>query len=126
MLFGYDSENPNINSKNTILSLMFIGGFLAYHEQQIFVPNKEVMKKFEALLLAPEMGNINLVLEQSKQLLEATINQDEETVAQLIDRAHSINSSYFISYRGKKLVVAIYYDKDSEDKKHFVKIEELL
>jgi len=94
-LFGYNSESPNVITKNTILSLMVIGGFLAYHKKQIFIPNKEVMKKFETLLLTPEMGNISRVLEKSKDLLKATVNQDADTVAKLIDEAHSINSSYF-------------------------------
>jgi len=200
-LFGYNSENPNVNTKNKILSLMVIGGFLAYHEKQIFIPNREVMKKFETLLLTPEMGNISRILEKSKDLLNATINQDEDTVAKLIDEAHTNNSDYFnynnentlsciisiayfaakdkynikredttgkgradfsflplnpmdtafilelkvtgsveeamdqiksrdykstlSAYCGKKLAVAIYYDEDSKDKKHFVKIEEL-
>ena len=200
-LFGYNSENPKVNTKNEILSLMVIGGFLAYHKNQIFVPNKEVMMKLENLLLTPEMGNISRVLEKSNDLLKATINQDADTVAKLIEEAHSINSSYFTysnentlacivsiayfaakdkynikkedtsgkgradfaflplnptdtafilelkvaksvdealkqiksrdykaslaPYSGKKLAVAICYDEKSEDKKHFVKIEEL-
>ena len=200
-LYGYDSETAEVDTINKILSLMVIGGFLAYHNQQIFVPNKEVMKKIEALLLTPKMGNISRVLEKSKALLNATINEDAETVARLIDEAHSINSSYFTysnentlscvisiayfaakdnynikhedntgkgrtnftffplnptdtafilelkatgsvqealdqiksrdykttlaPYRGKKLAVAICYDKDSKDKKHSVIIEEL-
>ena len=94
-LFGYNSESPEVNTKNKILSLMVIGGFLAYHEKQIFIPNKEVLKKFETLLLTPEMGNISRVLEKSNTLLKATINQDADTVARLIDEAHSINASYF-------------------------------
>ena len=180
---------------------MVIGGFLAYHEQQSFIPNREVMKKFETLLLTPELGNISRILEKSKDLLKATINQDADTVAKLIDEAHTNNSDYFkysnentlaciisiayfaakdkynikredttgkgrtdftflplnpmdtafilelkvegsakkaleqikskdykstlAPYRGKKLAVAIYYDKDSDDKKHSVIIEEL-
>ena len=180
---------------------MVIGGFLAYHEKQSFIPNKEVLKKFETLLLTPEMGNISCILEKSNELLKATINQDADTVARLIDEAHTINSDYFkysnentlacvisiayfaakdkynikredttgkgrtdftffplnpmdtafilelkvegsvqealdqiksreykstlASYRGKKLAVAIYCDKDAEDKKHSVIIEEL-
>ena len=201
-LFGYDSESPNVNTKNKILSLMVIGGFLAYHEEQIFIPNREVMKKFETLLLTPEMGNINRILEKSKELLNATLNQDADTVARLIDEAHTINTSYFTysnentlaciisiayfaakdkynikredingkgradftfyplnptdtsfilelkvegsveealeqiksryynsslaAYSGKKLAVAIYCDKNSDDKKHSVIIEELV
>ena len=200
-LFGYNSESPEVNTKNKILSLMVIGGFLAYHEQQSFIPNREVMKKFETLLLTPELGNISRILEKSKDLLKATINQDADTVAKLIDEAHTNNSDYFkysnentlaciisiayfaakdkynikredttgkgrtdftflplnpmdtafilelkvegsakkaleqikskdykstlAPYRGKKLAVAIYCDKDAENKKHSVIIEEL-
>ena len=200
-LFGYSSEKPDVDTKNKILSLMVIGGFLAYHEQQIFIPNKEVLKKFETLLLTPKMGNISKILEKSKDLLKATINQDADTVAKLIDEAHTNNSSYFkysnentlaciisiayfaakdkynikredntgkgrtdftffplnpmdtafilelkvqgsaeealeqiksrdykstlAAYGGKKLAVAIYCDKNAEDKKHSVIIEEL-
>ena len=200
-LFGYDSETQEVDTVNKILSLMVIGGLLAYHNQQIFVPNKEIMKKIGTLLLTTKMGNIRRVLDKSKALLKATINKDAKTVARLIDEAHSINASYFTysnentlacvvsiayfaakdsynikhedttgkgrtdftffplnpndtafilelkargsvqealeqiksrdhkttlaAYRGKKLAVAIYYDPDSEDKKHSVIIEEL-
>jgi hypothetical protein len=180
---------------------MFISGLLCYHDKTLFIPNKEVMLKFGNLLSVPQTGNISTVLEESTRLLQATINQDEATVAKLIEKAHDINSDYFVyskentlscivslayfaakdkynikkedtsgkgradfaflplnptdtafilelkvsksvdealdqiksrdysaslaPYSGKKLAVAICYDADSEDKKHFVKIEEI-
>ena len=94
-LLGYDSENPEVKTLNTILSLMVIGGFLAYHDEKSFIPNKEVLFKFESLLLVPEFGNMSIVLQKSKDLLEATINQDADTVAKLIEEAHTNNSDYF-------------------------------
>ena len=37
-LLGYESENPKVNNINLMLSLMVIGGFLAYHNKKIFIP----------------------------------------------------------------------------------------
>jgi hypothetical protein len=200
-LFGYETEEPDLITLNTIFSLMVISGLLCYHDKTLFIPNKEVMLKFGNLLSVPQTGNLSKVLEDSSKLLQATINQDEETVARLIERAHSINADYFTynrentlscivsiayfaakdkynikkedtsgkgradfaflplnpsdtafilelkvsksvdkaleqiksrdyaaslaPYTGKKLAVAICYDDDDENKKHFVKIEEL-
>ncbi|MBP5426358.1 MAG: AAA family ATPase, partial [Clostridiales bacterium] len=91
----YTTESPELVSKEKILSLMVVNGYLTYHKGFVSIPNKEVMKKFETLLLNPVMGNLTKILEQSRDLLKATINMDADKVASIIDDVHNKNTSYF-------------------------------
>ena len=56
-------------------------------------------------------------------ILELKVSKSvDEALEQIKSRDYSASLA---PYSGKKLTVAICYDADSEDKKHFVKIEEI-
>ena len=91
----YTTESPELDSREKAFSLMVVNGYLSYHNECVSIPNKEVMKKFETLLLSPNMGNLTRILDDSRKLLKATINMDSDTVANIIDDVHTKNTSYF-------------------------------
>ena len=94
-LRGYTPENNKLDTPNKVLSLMAICGFLSYYNESIRIPNKEVLEKFEALLEEKALGSLRKVLEQSEDLLNATLAKDEDMVAKMVEKAHDANTTYF-------------------------------
>ncbi|MCD7839865.1 MAG: PD-(D/E)XK nuclease domain-containing protein, partial [Erysipelotrichaceae bacterium] len=54
----------------------------------LLIPNHELMLKYEEVLTRKSMGGVQKIVKHSEQILEATLNQDEETLAQLIEESH--------------------------------------
>lgn len=46
-LEGYGAAQLDLNNRNEILSAMVVFGFLSYHDNELRIPNKELMEKFE-------------------------------------------------------------------------------
>ncbi|MGL5084679.1 MAG: AAA family ATPase, partial [Clostridium sp.] len=76
-------------TKVEIYSAMIILGFLAYHDGYLKIPNQELMKEFEKALKDEEFGEVAEIITNSRKLLKATLNRDEETVAKLIHDVHN-------------------------------------
>ncbi len=87
-LEGYGAAQLDLNNRNEILSAMVVFGFLSYHDNELRIPNKELMEKFEKVLKRESMGEVAEIASQSKQMLEATLNQDSEKVAAMMEAAH--------------------------------------
>ena len=87
-LSGYGATQLQLNSRDEILSAMVVYGFLSYHDHELRVPNKELMMKFETVLKRESMGGIAEITNQSKRVLQATINKDGEGVAQFLEQVH--------------------------------------
>ena len=90
-LEGYSAEQINLNTRDKILSVMTVYGFLSYHDETLTIPNKELRMKFDCSLKNHKMGAISKLVLKSNQMLEATLRQDTETMEQLIQEAHDIN-----------------------------------
>ena len=69
--------------------------------------------------------NVVKALETSEQLLQATLEGDEETVARYVDAAHDENTS-ILSYKNENslaCVLSINYDRQT--KQHTCRIEKV-
>lgn len=77
-------------NKEEIYSAMIVLGFLSYHDGYLKIPNKELMKEFEKALRDKSFGYVSEIIENSKNMLKATINEDTKTVEDII---HSIHNS---------------------------------
>ncbi|MCD7893427.1 MAG: ATP-binding protein [Erysipelotrichaceae bacterium] len=87
-LEGYSATDKELKSRNNILSAMVIYGFLTYHDGCLYVPNHELMLKYEQVLAQKNMGGVHDIVERSERILEATLNKNEEILAQLIEESH--------------------------------------
>ncbi|MCD7892426.1 MAG: ATP-binding protein [Erysipelotrichaceae bacterium] len=87
-LEGYSATDTELKSRNNILSAMVIFGFLTYHNGCLYIPNHELMLKYEQVLSQKNMGGVYDVVKRSEQILETTLNQDEEALAKMIEEAH--------------------------------------
>lgn len=87
-LQGYSATDKALKTRNNILSAMVIYGFLTYYNNQLYIPNHELMLKYEDVLSRKSMGGVNDIVEQSEHILEATLNKDEELLADMIEKSH--------------------------------------
>ena len=95
-LNGYDAESKDLEpSKDLMFSAMVILGFLSYHEGMLTIPNKELMKEFENIIKNTDMGGLTKIVQESKDMLQATLDKDTEKMEQIIENAHNTYMSYF-------------------------------
>lgn len=87
-LSGYSAAEQQLNSRDEILSAMVVYGFLTYHENLLWIPNHELMEKFQKVLVRDSMGGVKEIVESSKEMLRATLACDEERVAQILEQIH--------------------------------------
>ena len=55
-------------------------GFLSYYDGYLKIPNKELMKEFEKALKDKSFGYVSEIIDNSKRMLKATVNEDTKTV----------------------------------------------
>ncbi len=87
---GYQNDMTTFHSKDDILTMLIHLGYLGYDSdrKELFVPNQEVLQVFKSSTKNREWAVTIRALENSRKLLEATWDCDQETVAQLIEAAH--------------------------------------
>jgi len=90
-LKGYSAEQLTLETRNQILSAMTVYGFLTYHEEVLEIPNKELMIKFDDALEDKSMNEVSKLVLRSDEMLKATIRQDVDKMAEIIQEAHDLN-----------------------------------
>ena len=87
----YQNDMTTFRSKDDILTMFIHLGYLGYlmDTKEVFIPNKEVMDVFRSSTKSSDWAMTFRALQNSRKLLEATWNCDEETVAELIESAHN-------------------------------------
>ena len=87
-LQGYSAAELQLNTRDEILSAMVVFGFLSYHDGFLRIPNHELMEKYQRVLARDSMGEVKEIVEQSKELLEATLMSDSDKVAAILEEVH--------------------------------------
>ena len=115
---GFQNDMSVIRSKNDVLTVLIHLGYLSYNwrEDECYIPNREVAGEMVNAVKATDWRNVIDALEASKQLLQATLEGDEEAVAQGVDAAHDENTS-ILSYNNENslacvLSLAYYYARN--------------
>ena len=86
----YAAVSMNLTTKNEIFSAMVVYGFLSYENGYVSIPNKELMDKFDNMLMKePSLGYVYRLARESERMLQATLNRDVDTVCQILEFAHN-------------------------------------
>lgn len=94
---GYSAAERVLDTREKILSAMVVYGFLSYYDGTIRIPNRELMEKFEQVLANDSMGEVKVIVEQSKEMLSATLDGNEAKVAAILESVHD-REIPFLSY----------------------------
>ncbi|MDY5639120.1 MAG: PD-(D/E)XK nuclease domain-containing protein, partial [Parabacteroides sp.] len=92
---GFQNDMRIVNSKNDVLTVLIHLGYLAYDQQtnKCNIPNKEVADEMNNAVNATAWTQLAKALENSQDLLAATLSGNEQAVAQGIDLAHDEHTS---------------------------------
>ena len=82
-------------TKDDVLTLLIHLGYLTYdfYTKEVSIPNYEISEQFASTIKVMGWSEVADSLKSSDELLKATLNCNEEKVADLIDKAHSENTS---------------------------------
>ncbi len=86
----FQNDMSTFNSKDDVLTLLVHLGYLAYdlREQKAYIPNLEIADEFMNAVEGERWKEIARLLEQSEDLLDATVAADSAAVAEGIDQVH--------------------------------------
>lgn len=76
-------------TKEEIYSAMIILGFLAYDDGYLKIPNKELMREFQKALKDESFGYVSEIVENSRNMLKATVSGDTKTVENILHDIHN-------------------------------------
>lgn len=86
---------------------MVVYGLFAYEDKSVSIPNKELMDKFQELLLNHDsLGYVHSLAKESEKMLAATLAKDTETMAKILKFAHDTESPIF-SYNNETELSAV-------------------
>lgn len=87
---SFQNDMRNFKIKDDVLTLLIHLGYLGYdaETEMAFIPNKEIIREFENAMSVGGWEEIMRILKASEKLLEDTLNEDAEHVAQALDKAH--------------------------------------
>ena len=89
----YAATSMNLSTRDEIFSAMVVYGFLSYADGQICIPNKELMDKFDDMLMKESsFGYVYRLAKESARMLSATLAGDTDTMTSILEYAHNTES----------------------------------
>ena len=95
----FQNDMTSLNSADDVLTLLVHLGYLTFRATnetgygKVWIPNSEVRQEFINSIEDGGWENLMKAINASDKLLEATLNGDTKTVAELVERSHSENTS---------------------------------
>ena len=115
---GFRNDMSDIETMDDVLTVLIHLGYLSYDwsEEECFIPNREVAGEMVNAVKSNKWQPVIDAIQQSKQLLKATLEGDSEVVAKGIDMAHDEHTS-ILSYNNENslacvLSIAYYYARN--------------
>ena len=91
----FSNDMVTFETKDDVLTLLVHLGYLTYdfYTKEVSIPNYEISEQFASTIKVMGWSEVANSLKLSDELLKSTLNCDAEKVAELIDKAHSDNTS---------------------------------
>ncbi|MCD7750520.1 MAG: ATP-binding protein [Lachnospiraceae bacterium] len=91
----FQNDLTSFQNKHDVLTLLIHLGYLAYDSgtREAYIPNLEVAEAFESAIDNDNWGIVGEAVSDSEKLLEATLKQDEDAVAEALEVVHDSVSS---------------------------------
>jgi hypothetical protein len=104
----FKNDMVNFANKDDVLTVLIHLGYLAYDQEreEVYIPNKEVRQIFEDSMDDAGWSEVVQALENSEDLLDATLEGDEEAVAEAIDTCHMENTS-ILNYNNENALACV-------------------
>ena len=91
----FTNDMVTFNTKDDVLTLLVHLGYLTYNfeTKEVSIPNYEISEQFASTIKVMGWSEVANSLKISDELLKATLNCNEEKVAELIEQVHQDNTS---------------------------------
>ena len=97
----YAATSLNLLTREEILSAMVVYGFLSYYNGKVYIPNKELMDKFDEMVQKEaSLGYVYRLVKESERMLEATLHGDTETMENILAYVHNTETP-ILSYNNE-------------------------
>ena len=114
----FSNDMSLVRSKDDVLTVLIHLGYLSYdrNNEECYIPNREVAGEMVNAVKSSNWQHVTEALDQSRKLLQATLEGDEEAVSRGLEVAHDENTS-ILSYNDENslacvLSIAYYYAKN--------------
>ena len=87
---SYQNDMVTFKNKNDVMTALIHLGYLAYNqeEKEAYIPNEEIRSEFLDALEETQWNEFLAYQKLSQAILAATLDMDEEAVAELIEKVH--------------------------------------
>lgn len=91
----FQNDMVTFQSRDDVLTFLIHLGYLAYdaERQEVYIPNKEIRDEFVNAIESDKWTHTLEAIQQSEELLEATLAGEEETVAACLEKIHEENAA---------------------------------
>jgi hypothetical protein len=97
----------NLNTKDEIFSAMVVYGFLSYEKGYVTIPNRELMEKFQSMLIKEDsLGYVHNLAKASGEMLKATLTGDTASMVRILEYVHDTESP-LLSYNNEAELTTI-------------------
>ena len=122
----FQNDMTTIRGRDDVLTLLVHLGYLAYDSESrtVHIPNEEIREEFVRAVTTGKHTEIARLIRSSDQLLEATLNKDEDAVAAAIQEAHKAGTAptFYNNEQALRSVIRVAYISCVDE---FLKIDEL-
>ena len=89
----YAATSMRLLTKEEIFSAMVVYGFLTYENGCVSIPNKELMDRFNEMLMKEQsLGYIYQLAQKSEKMLSATLAGNTDMMTEILEYAHNTES----------------------------------
>ena len=110
---AFKNDTVNIQSKDDVLTYLIHLGYLGYDQNRrtAFVPNEEIRQELTNAVKSRKWNEMITFQQESERLLEATLDMDEEAVAEGIEKIHTeyVSNIQYNNENSLSSVLAIAY-----------------
>jgi hypothetical protein len=105
---SFRNDMKNIETSDDVFTLLAHLGYLSYdwRESECYIPNHEVAGEMVNAVKSNNWKPLVTAIQQSKQLLESTLDGDEEAVARGVEVAHDEHTS-ILSYNNENSLACV-------------------
>lgn len=89
-VMSFQNDMVSFKNKDDVITLLIHLGYLAYNQerQTAYIPNEEIRGEFVSAVEENKWSELIQFENDSDKLLEATLDKDEDTVAEYIEKIH--------------------------------------
>ena len=105
---GFGNDMFDIRCKDDVLTVLIHLGYLSYNwrKDECYIPNREVTGEMVNAVKTNKWKPVVDALQKSEELLQSTLDGDEEAVAQGVENAHDENTS-ILSYNNENSLACV-------------------